>query len=283
MCCTTIVGSGLDVSSANTIIINNAHFFGLSQLYQLRGRVGRSPSQAYCYLLVPKSLKLNEPSFQRLKTMEQNTALGSGYKIALKDLDIRGPGSLFGEKQSGAVSSVGFHLYNKILKEAIDEARGKNKEDPPPNINVHFSCSFPEPYVHLLEDRLYFYQSLALSDAKEKVCDVENELKDRYGPLPDEAFFLVSAAKLRAILTGTSIAKVNIQKSFVELFFRSVDPFLSVEKLLVGIEKSFNLNNNRVVLKSASSGLLSAKIVDLSVARASFGHLESSLDRLFLS
>jgi len=283
LCCTTIVGSGLDVSSANTIIINNAHYFGLSQLYQLRGRVGRSPSQAYCYLFVPKSLKLNEPSFQRLKTMEQNTALGSGYKIALKDLDIRGPGNLFGEKQSGAVSSVGFHLYNKILKEAIDEARGKKKEDPPPNIIVHYSCNFPESYVPLLEDRLYFYQSLALSDTKEKVCDIENELKDRYGPLPDEAFFLVSAARLRVFLTGTSVAKLNIQNKFVELFFRSIEPFLSVEKLLLGIEKAFDLNKNNIVLKNASSGLLSAKIAGLTVARASCGRFESSLNRLFLS
>ena len=283
LCCTTIVGSGLDVSSANTIIINNAHYFGLSQLYQLRGRVGRSPSQAYCYLLVPKSLKLNEPSFQRLKTMEQNTALGSGYKIALKDLDIRGPGNLFGEKQSGAVSGVGFHLYNKILKEAIDEARGKVKRESPTNIIFHYSCGFPESYVPLLEDRLYFYQSLALSNTKESVCDIESELKDRYGSLPDEAFFLVSAAKLRVFLSGTSIAKLSLQNDFVELFFKSIEPFLSVEKLLLGIEKSFNLNKNTVVLKNVSGGLLSAKITELSVARASFGLFESSLSRLFLS
>jgi transcription-repair coupling factor (superfamily II helicase) len=233
--------------------------------------------------LVPKSLKLNEPSFQRLKTMEQNTALGSGYKIALKDLDIRGPGNLFGEKQSGAVSGVGFHLYNKILKEAIDEARGKVKRESPTNIIFHYSCGFPESYVPLLEDRLYFYQSLALSNTKESVCDIESELKDRYGSLPDEAFFLVSAAKLRVFLSGTSIAKLSLQNDFVELFFKSIEPFLSVEKLLLGIEKSFNLNKNTVVLKNVSGGLLSAKITELSVARASFGLFESSLSRLFLS
>ena len=124
MLCTTIIESGLDVSNANTIIINNAQNFGLSQLYQIRGRVGRSHRQAYCYLLVPKGKTISENARKRLKAIEQYTSLGSGYEISLKDLEIRGAGNLFGYKQSGNIATVGFEMYCKILQEAVDETTG---------------------------------------------------------------------------------------------------------------------------------------------------------------
>jgi transcription-repair coupling factor (superfamily II helicase) len=126
--CTTIIESGLDVSSANTIIINNAHRFGLAQLYQIRGRVGRSEQQAYCYLLIPKDKSLSPEAYQRLKAIEYYSTLGSGYNIALKDLEIRGAGNLFGFEQSGHISKVGFEMYSKIIKDAVDETLNKTVE-----------------------------------------------------------------------------------------------------------------------------------------------------------
>ena len=119
--CTTIVESGLDVKNANTIIINNAQNFGLSQLYQIRGRVGRGSRQAFCYLCIPSKIKLLPDAYQRLKTMEYFTSLGSGYHVAIKDLEIRGAGNVFGYEQSGQMLQVGLELYNKILSEAISK------------------------------------------------------------------------------------------------------------------------------------------------------------------
>ena len=122
--CTSIVESGLDIPNANTIIINNAHRFGLSQLYQIRGRVGRGVRQAVCYLCIPKKHALSPNAFERLKSIEHNTSLGSGYSVAMKDLEIRGSGNLFGLEQSGYVSKVGLTLYNKILADSIRESQG---------------------------------------------------------------------------------------------------------------------------------------------------------------
>ena len=125
--CTTIIESGLDVKNANTIIVNNAQNFGLSQLYQIRGRVGRGNRQAYCYLCVPQKTRLLPDAYQRLKSMEYYTSLGSGYDVAIKDLEIRGAGNMFGYEQSGQMLQVGLELYNKILEETIDEGRGSKK------------------------------------------------------------------------------------------------------------------------------------------------------------
>ena len=126
--CTTIIESGLDVKNANTIIINNAQNFGLSQLYQIRGRVGRGSRQAFCYLCVPQIIKLLPDAYQRLKTKDYHTSLGSGYRVATKDLEIRGSGNVFGYEQSGQMLQVGLELYNKILSEAISEETGENKK-----------------------------------------------------------------------------------------------------------------------------------------------------------
>jgi transcription-repair coupling factor len=281
LCCTTIVGSGLDVSNANTIIVNNAHHFGLSQLYQLRGRVGRSVRQAFCYLLIPKGSKPEGAAFQRLKALEQNTKLGSGYKVALKDLDIRGAGDLFGTKQSGAIGSVGFHMYNKILKDVIDKERCAKKEIFIPKISIDFPSGLSKDYVPLVEDRLYFYQSLALSASMKKINDIEEEILDRFGPLPTGASFLLSVTRLRASMSNTSVRKVYIRKKSVELTIKSFIPFDSVETLFTAVTKGFNVKEKSIVLKNKKDGNLLIMIGDLSVTCSSIKSIICSLEKLF--
>ena len=282
LCCTTIVGSGLDVSNANSIIINNAHHFGLSQLYQLRGRVGRSVQQAFCYLFVPVGARLGGASFQRLKALEQNTSLGSGYKIAQRDMDIRGAGDLFGTKQSGAISSVGFHMYNKILKAVIDEERGVKKEDSSTIIVSGFSSDLPKGFVPLIEDRLYFYQSLALAGSLEKVGDIKEELVDRFGPLPRRAALLLEISRLRVFLSGTSVKRVCVRKKNIELTVSSFAPFETVVDFIAAVSSVFSITNKNILLKNnkdkSALVVISGVLVTYSSIKKIFGFIE----KLFL-
>ena len=210
--CTVIIESGLDVSNANTIIINNAHKFGLSQLYQIRGRVGRSNRQAYCYLLIPRGLKLTDPAYQRLKTIERLSSLGVGYEIALKDLEIRGPGNLFGYEQSGHIASIGFEMYCNLLSESVLEQQGKAPAGPPakPTIKLTGDAYLPPQYVPLVEDRLYFYQRLNTATSNEDINLIEQELQDRFGPLPSEVVNLLSLTRFQAKLTNTPVHTMEI-------------------------------------------------------------------------
>jgi transcription-repair coupling factor (superfamily II helicase) len=210
--CTVIVESGLDVSNANTIIINNAHKFGLSQLYQIRGRVGRSNRQAFCYLLIPKGLKLTDPAYQRLKTIERLSSLGVGYEIALKDLEIRGPGNLFGYEQSGHIASIGFEMYCNLLSESVLEQQGKAPISPPakPTIKLTDDAYLPPQYISLVEDRLYFYQRLNTATSNEDINLIEQELKDRFGPPPSEVVNLLSLTLFQTKLTNTPVRTMEI-------------------------------------------------------------------------
>ena len=282
LCCTTIVGSGLDVPNANSIIINNAHRLGLSQLYQLRGRVGRGGRQAFCYLFIPRGLKLEGPSFQRLKTIEQNTSLGSGYKVALKDLDIRGAGDLFGTKQSGAVASVGFHMYNKILKEALDEERGLKKNVSIPVISSDFDSGLPENYVPLLEDRLYFYQSLALADSLKKIKDAEEALLDRFGPPPPGAGFLLEISKIRVLLTNTSVKKLVLRKNNLVFTVSSFHPFSSAVAFIGAILTLFNVTDENLSLKNNKDKSVSVSVEGATVGYSSIKKISGLLESLFL-
>ena len=154
MLCTTIIESGLDVQNANTIIINNAQNLGLAQLYQIRGRVGRGKKQAFCYLCIPKKTTLMPDAFQRLRAIEHHTALGSGYGVAMRDLEIRGAGSLFGYKQSGQISRIGFELYNKILSDVLSNKQGEVLIEEKEKTSVVFSgpAFIDEGYMPLVQD-----------------------------------------------------------------------------------------------------------------------------------
>jgi transcription-repair coupling factor (superfamily II helicase) len=189
--CTTIIESGLDIPRANTMIVNHADRFGLAQLYQLRGRIGRSRDRAFCYLVVPEDTRMTPEAKARLAVLQRFTELGAGFQVATHDLEIRGAGELLGERQHGAVAAVGFEAYARILEEAVAELRGQPiKPEHDPEINVDVPAFIPDDYVPDTGQRLEFYRRLAQARDEDDVRATLAELADRYGPLPDEATLL---------------------------------------------------------------------------------------------
>jgi len=189
--CTTIIESGLDIPRANTMIVNHADRFGLAQLYQLRGRIGRSRERAFCYLVVPEETRMTPEAKQRLAVLQRFTELGAGFQVATHDLEIRGAGEILGERQHGAVAAVGFEAYARILEEAVAELKGEPiKPEHDPEISVDVPAYIPDDYVPDTGQRLEFYRRLAQARDEEDVRATLAELADRYGPLPDEAELL---------------------------------------------------------------------------------------------
>jgi transcription-repair coupling factor (superfamily II helicase) len=190
LACTTIIESGLDIPRANTMIVNRADRFGLAQLYQMRGRIGRARERAFCYLVVPEQ-QLTPDAKQRLAVLQRFTELGAGFQVATHDLEIRGAGELLGDRQSGSVAAVGFETYAKILEEAVAELKGEPiKAEFDPEITVDVPAFLPDDYVPDTGQRLDFYRRLAQAHDEDDVRATLNELADRYGPLPDEARLL---------------------------------------------------------------------------------------------
>jgi transcription-repair coupling factor (superfamily II helicase) len=189
--CTTIIESGLDIPRANTMIVNRADRFGLAQLYQLRGRIGRSRERAFCYLVVPDEGRMTPEAKARLAVLQRFTELGAGFAVATHDLEIRGAGELLGERQHGAVAAVGFETYAKILEEAVAELKGEPiRRELDPEITVDVPAFLPDDYLPDTGQRLDFYRRLAQARDEDDVRAVLEELEDRYGPLPDEARLL---------------------------------------------------------------------------------------------
>jgi transcription-repair coupling factor (superfamily II helicase) len=213
--CSTIIESGLDVSNANCIIINNPQNLGLSQLYQIRGRVGRSSRQASCYLFIPKKTKLSEKAYKRLKTIERHTSLGSGYNIATNDLDIRGGGAVFGYKQSGQISRVGLEHYNNLLKKSVGEKL--NKKEPNEEVDVFFfgKSLIPLFFVKGETQRFSFYTKINKAISLNAVLDIQNELVDRYGKPPKETVNYLNLSRLKISLKNTIVKSVSINKNNV--------------------------------------------------------------------
>jgi transcription-repair coupling factor (superfamily II helicase) len=200
MVATTIIESGLDLPKVNTLIVERADLLGLAQLYQLRGRVGRSDQRAYAYLFHPADQALTEEAHRRLEAIGEATDLGSGFQLALRDLEIRGAGSILGEVQSGHIAAVGFDLYAELVAEAVSELEGREPVTEPPRevrIDLPVDAHLPEFYVGDQELRLEAYRRLATTTTHEEVDDVTAEWVDRYGPLPAEADALISLARLR--------------------------------------------------------------------------------------
>jgi transcription-repair coupling factor (superfamily II helicase) len=189
--CTTIIESGLDIPRANTMIVNRADRFGLAQLYQMRGRIGRSAERAFCYLVVPDEGKMTPEASARLTVLQRFTELGAGFQVASHDLEIRGAGELLGDRQHGVLAAVGFETYAKILEEAVAELKGEPiRRDFDPEVNVDLPAFLPDDYVPDTGQRLDFYRRLAQARDEDAVRTVLEELVDRYGPLPDEARLL---------------------------------------------------------------------------------------------
>ncbi len=208
--CTTIIETGIDIPNANTIIIEDADKFGLAQLYQIKGRVGRSERMAYAYLLYQKNKQMNEDATKRLKAIKEFAQLGSGYKIAMRDLSIRGSGDILGGEQAGFIDTVGFDMYMKILQEAIDEKTGvrtENKEIPVHNIQIE--GYIPENYVENDIEKLNLYQKVYHAQHMNQMISLEKELKDLYGTLPREVNNIVLKRKYEILCTESFIDEVK--------------------------------------------------------------------------
>ena len=237
--CTTIIESGLDVSNANTIIINNAQNFGLSQLYQIRGRVGRSNKQAHCVLLVPKT-KLEKDAFTRLKALEQNTELGSGYNISLKDLEIRGAGSLFGYKQSGHVSSVGFELFCDILNLEIKKTKNISTNFFAPKILCYFVSEINKKYIKDTSFRVGYYYRISRCTSMEELLGIEKELERVFGPLPKETLSLLDISKIRILYTNTPVEKIEVLDGSIAIYIQNNISSFDYDSILIKIGKYKN-------------------------------------------
>ncbi len=209
---TTIIESGIDIPNANTAIIDQADMFGLAQLYQIRGRVGRSEKQAYCYFLVAPSKKLGKEAQQRLNVLSSMDSLGQGFSLAMHDLEIRGAGNLLGKEQSGQVISVGYEMYTKILREAVAELRGEQlalQDTIEPEIKLHGSAFLPEYYIPDITERLIMYQRLAVTRNAEELNDLIMEISDRFGRYGVEVDNLIELTRLRNLCRLYGIHKLE--------------------------------------------------------------------------
>jgi transcription-repair coupling factor (superfamily II helicase) len=209
--CTTIVESGIDLPSVNTLIVDRADRLGLGQMHQLRGRVGRSGQRAYAYLFHPADQVLSETAFERLRTIGDNTALGSGFKIAMRDLEIRGAGNLLGHDQSGPVAAVGYDLYMQLVAEAVADAKGfVAPEIVTVNLDVAGEAHLPKNYVEADDARLEAYRRLAGVATMEELFDLRSEWIDRYGPLPRAAEGLLELGELRLLCLELGVTSLAV-------------------------------------------------------------------------
>ncbi len=230
--CTNIVESGVDIPNVNTIIVNNAHQFGLSDLHQLRGRVGRSNKKAFCYLLAPPMSTLPDDSRKRLQTLEQHSDLGSGFQIAMRDLDIRGAGNLLGGEQSGFMAEIGFEMYQKILDEAIRELKRSDfkelfkeeiaKQDDfvqDCTIDTDLEILIPDEYVESITERLSLYQRLDNCETEEDLQAMRTELEDRFGALPQQVEDLFITVRCRKLAVDLGFEKMSLKDNTLKCFF----------------------------------------------------------------
>jgi transcription-repair coupling factor (superfamily II helicase) len=230
--CTNIVESGVDIANVNTIIINNAHQFGLSDLHQLRGRVGRSNKKAFCYLLAPPMSTLPNDSKKRLQTLEQHSELGSGFQIAMRDLDIRGAGNMLGGEQSGFMAEIGFEMYQKVLDEAIRELKRTKfrdlfKEEIQKDENFVKDCMIdtdleiliPDAYVESIAERLSLYSRLDNCETEEDLIAFHTELQDRFGPIPAQVEDLFCTVRCRKLAVELGFEKMTLKNETLRCYF----------------------------------------------------------------
>jgi transcription-repair coupling factor (superfamily II helicase) len=223
--CTTIIESGLDIPSVNTIIINHADTFGLAQLYQLRGRVGRSVQQAYAYLLIPGDLLLSEVARKRIEALEEFSELGAGFHLASRDLEIRGAGNLLGPQQSGHIASVGFDLYCQMMEEAIRTARGEEvRVRVDPELRLEVQGYIPETYVDSEAQRLELYRRLSTVTEHTALDDLRHELQDRFGKPPEAVLQLLAVMDLKILARQLALERIEQRGTDVLLTFHPQTP-----------------------------------------------------------
>jgi transcription-repair coupling factor (superfamily II helicase) len=240
---TAIIESGLDIPTANTMIIHNAHLFGLAQLYQMRGRVGRGKTRAYAYFLLPHHRELTKNATKRLEVMQTLDTLGAGFTLASHDMDIRGFGNLVGEEQSGHIKEVGIELYQKMLEEAVASLRADKGEQPEdsaeefsPTINLGISVLIPEEYVNDLQLRLGLYRRVAGMDTEEEINGFAAELVDRFGDMPEEVRHLITTLNLKLLCRKANIERIDTGAKGAVISFHN-NYFPKPEALLKHIER----------------------------------------------
>ncbi len=248
---TKIIESGIDIPIVNTIIVNRADKFGLAELHQLRGRVGRSNRQAYAYFLVPSMQGLTKKALKRLQAVEEHSDVGSGFNLSMRDLEIRGAGNLLGKEQSGFIEEIGFDLYIKLINEAVEELRlnefketfkylPKSVEKVDTKIETYFEIGIPDSYIPSQSDRLSFYTNLFSAESIEDINEVKEELFDRFGPLPDIVNRLILAATLKFYASFALFEKIIIQRKMITIILPPGDKedyyktkFLSLMRLIL--------------------------------------------------
>ena len=262
--CTTIIESGLDIPSANTMLVNRADRFGLAQIYQLRGRVGRSDEQAYAYLFIPAEHTLNPDALKRLKVLMEHSDLGSGFQIAMSDLKIRGGGTILGASQSGHIAAVGYDMFLKLMEEAMSEIKGEPiSESLEPDIQITLSAFIPEDYIPDIDQRLVAYRRLAKMTGLAEISDYKKEMIDRFGPLPDEAANLLLKMMLKVLCMAAGVKRLDLCGQQLLLRFSEAhqkNPFGIVD-LIVSEKGRFEFTPDHVLkvhlARRHFSGLLS--------------------------
>jgi transcription-repair coupling factor (superfamily II helicase) len=235
--CSAIIESGLDFPNANTIIINRADQFGLAQLYQLRGRVGRSHRHAFAYLLIPGEKAITPEAEKRLRALQEIDGLGGGFKLALHDLEIRGAGNLLGEQQSGQITAVGFELYTDMMEKAVKELKGEELlPEVEPEVRLGIAAYFPDDYIPDANQRLYFYKRLASLKNAVELGELKEEIEDRFGPYTAVVENLFLVMNLRRVLKEFLVQQISVSEGKVFLLFHADSP-VKVEKLLELIQK----------------------------------------------
>jgi transcription-repair coupling factor (superfamily II helicase) len=272
---TMIIENGIDIPSCNTIFINDAHRFGLSQLYQLRGRVGRSEQQAYAYLIVPSLHKLRKESLKRLFALQEYTELGSGIKIAMKDLEIRGAGNILGSRQSGHINAIGYDLYVKILNEAVEKIKNAQFQDinfdnhQPETVECTVDISaeiyFPDEYIGSQSEKAFLYYRLGQINSYDQLHQFVEELKDRFGQLPEPAENLIFLHYLRILGSKNYIQRIQLtEKKLIFTFHHKFldnktgfDSFVKKVTTIEGIEAQFKQEKSlKLVITSKMGNLL---------------------------
>jgi transcription-repair coupling factor (superfamily II helicase) len=228
---TTIIESGLDIPNANTIIINNAQNFGLSDLHQMRGRVGRSNKKAFCYLVTPPQISMSEEGRKRIQALEQHADLGAGFNIAMRDLEIRGAGDILGAEQSGFISDIGFEMYQKILNEAVRELQESEFKDlykkkdtdsffvDECQIDTDMEILIPDDYVNSISERLQLYKNLNNVKNDKELSVFEKDLIDRFGPVPNAVEKLLNSIKLRWLGRDIGFEKIVLKSNKMIAYF----------------------------------------------------------------
>jgi transcription-repair coupling factor (superfamily II helicase) len=264
--CTTIIESGLDVATANTIIVNRADRFGLAQMYQLRGRVGRADEQAYAYLLIPHESLLGKDAQKRLKVLMEHSDLGAGFQIAMNDLKIRGGGTILGASQSGHIAAVGYDMFLKLMENAIAGLKGEVTVEPlEPEINVKFSAFLSESYIPDIDQRMSAYRRLAKMTELQQLADFKSESLDRFGPLPREAENLLLKIMLKILAKKAGVSRLDLVGSQLTLYFSEPhqrDPAALVD-MIIAAPGEFKLSPDHVLKTRLSAKPLTQQLAQV--------------------